>query len=446
MLYNGFMSQCALTAAAVATLVALGDTAAQGAETKCRQAIAKASAKFEAKKIKALQKCKDGVLKGKITPPCPDAKATDKINKAATKLQDAIAKDCELADVALILPGGSCPRFATTDESGSCDVTVATVAELADCVECLSETNVDSMISFLFDGKIASSDGDTLKCQRSTGKNGAKFFAKKRKALQKCADAVIKNGSGTCPDAKATEKINKAAAKLQEKLDKDCAGLGQDDFGGTCFCPAFDIPGAGPACGGPLHSLADLKACVECVMEHKADCLTSVSAPSLGALPTECVPQCGDGAIDAGETCDDGNVLNGDSCPSDCTINPCNSPAGTVTATINISGTTADLSALTVFFTYPDGEARLPGTGDDAAARFTPTNGTASVTPNDLDYGVRVLLTDPFLALGYPPLTVDFDICNGATITDSDFDCWVEFASDNTAAVLSGVTCTVDVP
>jgi cysteine-rich repeat protein len=258
------------------------------------------------------------------------------------------------------------------------------------------------MIAFLFGNTNASSDGATLKCQRSVGKNASKFFAKKRKALQKCADGEIKNGSGACPDAKANDKIGKAAAKLAEKLDKDCEGLDQGDFGGTAFCPGLDVPGVGPACIGPIHTLTDLKDCMYCVMEYKADCLTAVSTPSVAALPAECTPSCGDGGIDVGETCDDGNADNFDACPADCTINSCTNPGAGPTATVNLQNVgSADLSSLIVFVTYPDGEARIPGTADDpsVSGRLNATNSTASITPNDLEYGIRVLLQDPF----FPP-------------------------------------------
>src|SRR5512134_1600270 len=116
-------------------------------------------------------------------------------------------------------------------------------------------------------------------------------------------------------------------------------------------------------------------------MEYNADCLTSVSTPSVAALPGECTPSCGDGGIDAGETCDDGNVDNFDACPSDCTINPCNTPGAGPTATVNLQNVPGgtDLSSVIVFVTYPDGEARIPGAGNDpsVSARLTATNGTA---------------------------------------------------------------------
>jgi hypothetical protein len=78
-------------------------------------------------------------------------------------------------------------------------------------VSCVGEQVVDQMISTYYGtANPASADSAVLKCQRSLGKNAAKFYATKRKALQKCQDGVLKSGSGSCPDSKATDKINKA--------------------------------------------------------------------------------------------------------------------------------------------------------------------------------------------------------------------------------------------
>lgn len=433
--------------AATAMLAALAGSA-QAEEIKCRRTIAKATSKYEQTRLKALQKCQDALLNGKV-PSCPDTKANEKIAGAAQKLNDDITGDCEDADIVTIL-GGTCTKFGTVDESGACNVATTTAAQAVTCFQCLGTSNVDGMIAFLYGGKDASPDGDALKCQRSIGKNGAKFFAKKRKALQKCADGVIKEGSGSCPDTKANDKINKASGKLAEKLDKDCETLDQGDWGGLGFCPGVDIPGVGPACIGPIHTLADLKDCVYCIMEYKADCLTSVSTPSVAPLPAECTPQCGDGGLDVGETCDDGNADNFDDCPADCTINGCSTPGAGPVGTVNLQGVPGgtNLSSVIVFVSYPDGDVRIPGTGADPSVSnaLTPGNGTASITPNDLDYGIRMLVQDAFLPLGNSPVSIQFDACNGASVTDSDFDCWVEEVFDDGAQPVPGVTCSVDVP
>jgi hypothetical protein len=126
----------------------------------------------------------------------------------------------------------------------------------------------------------------------------------------------------------------------------------------------------------------------------------------------------------------------------------CGEPTGSVTAALRIDGTQADLRALLVHIRYPERKVRLPGSANDpsVAARITAPNGSALVTPNDMGGEMKVQATDPFVTLGYPPLKIEFDLCNGATVSDADFQCRVEFISDETAAVLQGITCAADVP
>jgi cysteine-rich repeat protein len=460
MFHNVVSSRNGVALAAAGMLMLLGGTV-KAEEIKCRRTIAKETAKFETSKLKTLQKCQDASLKGKLaagkncTPGDAnlDVKTGDKLAKASAKLQAKIAKDCETVDIALVFPGGECPRFSTTDEAGACQALVTDAASAGACLECLGEAGVDTMIDLAYGDLLPidasdKADKNVQKCQRSIGKNIEKFFKAKRKALAKCEDGVIKSGSGSCPDSKVTDKINKARQGLIDKVVGDCGkkeDLNQADVGGPCACPGLEIPG-GAACEAPIHTRQDLADCLACIVDHKGSCLTDVSVDP-ESNNADCQPACGNGSIDAGETCDDGNADSFDSCPSDCSINPCNNPGGTVTATVSVS-TAANLSALTVFVSYPDGDVRIPGQGADGSvfARVTATNGTADATPNDLDYGVRVLMTDPFFPLGGAPLEIQFDICDGASVTDSDFDCWVEFVADDQAQILRGATCSVDVP
>jgi cysteine-rich repeat protein len=462
MFHNVFSSRNGVALAAAGMLMLWGGTV-KAEEVKCRRTIAKESAKWETSKLKTLQKCNDASLKGKLAAgancipgdPMIETKTGEKIEKACDSLEAKILKDCEPADIAAIFPGGECPRFSTSDEASGCTAAVTDAASAAACIKCLGEVSVDAMIDLAYGDLLPidpsdKADKNVQKCQRSVGKNVEKFFKAKRKALAKCEDGIIKSGGGgPCPDSKANDKINKARQGLLDKIDKDCGkkeDLNQDDFGGPCGCPGLEIPG-GAACEGAIHTRQDLAACLACIVDHKGSCLTDVSVDP-ESNDADCQPACGNGSIDAGETCDDGNVESFDSCPSDCTISPCDNPGGTVTGTVSVAGTAADLSALTLFVSYPDGDVRIPGQGADASVfvRVTATNGTADATPNDLDYGVRVLMTDAFFPLGASPLEIEFDICDGVSVTDADFDCWVEFVADTGANILRGVTCSVDVP
>ena len=46
----------------------------------------------------------------------------------------------------------------------------------------------------------------------------------KVKALAKCNEGIVKTGTGTCPDSKATAAITKAETKMRSTIDKTCGG------------------------------------------------------------------------------------------------------------------------------------------------------------------------------------------------------------------------------
>lgn len=65
---------------------------------------------------------------------------------------------------------------------------------------------------------------------------------------------------------------------------------------------------------------------------------------------------------------------------------------------------------------------------------------------NDLDYGTRILMVDPFVPLGAIPVAIEYDLCDGVQPTQADSRCGVEFAADTKAKILEGVTCSVEIP
>ncbi|MBI3783286.1 MAG: hypothetical protein HY270_07780 [Deltaproteobacteria bacterium] len=168
-------------------------------------------------------------------------------------------------------------------------------------------------------------------------------------------------------------------------------------------------------------------------------------------------PGCGNGTVDfnLGETCDDGNNVDDDgpnavgACPANCRVALCSSSGGTSTASINVTppgGT--ELAGATIFVRYPDGVVGIPGSANDDSvlSRLSDLPGNAFVTPNDLDFAVRVVLvsTDQ-LALSTSPLfSIDFDTCAGAAAaTVGQFTCIVEDAADTALNKVTGATCSV---
>ncbi len=290
------------------TLMLLVSGRAYAEPVACQRAIAKANAKYVQAKVKALQKCNDLVVNNAMPGPCPDATASAKISKAASKLRVAIDKGCGGDDKVCGTGGdddslasigwgsGTCPNF----ENGSCNNAVTDCGDVSDCLLCVDDAAVNQAMT-LYYGSLdqSATDSAVIMCQRAIGKETSKFFAAKSKALQKCEDGVLKGTvTGPCPDgAKAAPAIAKAESKKRAGICKACGGgdrlcgggddLSTSQIGFASSCPNVTIPG-GASCGGPINTVQDIVDCVDCVTEFKADCLDPVAARGLKPYPSEC--------------------------------------------------------------------------------------------------------------------------------------------------------------
>jgi hypothetical protein len=270
---------------------------------KCQRSIVKESGKFAQAKMKALSKCEEGRLKGKIVTTCAaDVKTQDAITKAAGKLNAGVEKSCGGADkdcstmgdndsLASIGWGAVCPDFegkGCTNSIGNCD-------DISVCLECINEQAIDQAISLYYDALLPSSPGTDLnKCQIAIGKATAAFFASKTKALGKCWDARLngKHASSCVPpatgDGKYLTAISKAETKKIDNLNKNCGAVSFNTIGFPDHCPAVTVPG-GAACGGPVGNLGQLITCVDCVTEFKVDCEVGLAVPGFEPYPGQCV-------------------------------------------------------------------------------------------------------------------------------------------------------------
>jgi hypothetical protein len=127
---------------------------AQKALNKCQATIGSAATTFLAAKSKALQKCWAAVNAGHATGTCPaaDGKAAGVIAKAESKKVAAICKACGGADK--VCGGGddftpaqigfatNCPDV-TPPGAASCAGAITTLQNIVDCVDCVSEFEVD---------------------------------------------------------------------------------------------------------------------------------------------------------------------------------------------------------------------------------------------------------------------------------------------------------------
>ncbi len=136
---------------------------------KCQQTIGKATAAFLAAKSKALAKCWAAVNKGDFTGPCPlpgDGKAAAAIAKAEAKKIAAICSACGGGDKACdqtvngltttvtgsggsddLTPGAigfpaNCDTL-TVPGGPNCSQPIATLADVVECVDCITEFKVD---------------------------------------------------------------------------------------------------------------------------------------------------------------------------------------------------------------------------------------------------------------------------------------------------------------
>ncbi|MBY0278233.1 hypothetical protein K2Z84_23140 [Candidatus Binatia bacterium] len=226
------------------------------AALKCQAAIASEGAKFLKAKMKTLAGCRANL---KVpTGGCPTAKDTEKIEKAATKAADAIAKACgdDAAQAGL-----------TSSYAGLTDD-----APIASCM--LSQHNV------IGEWIVANSNGASNEAWPSTGKDRASCIKEINKTAWQVADLALKytnnciktkmkngatgdlspacigrfSGGNFVPptDDKTAESLAKLFTKIQDKITKKCAPvatLGQIDT-------LFSCPGA--------QSVADLQNCVIC--------------------------------------------------------------------------------------------------------------------------------------------------------------------------------------
>lgn len=488
MYQNVFMGHKRLLTVAAAILLSAATARAQD-PVKCRDAISNAARKYTNKAMKALQKCEESILKGKTMGPCPDAPTTAKISDAATKMTDKINsscngvsladmgfagkvtrctgglgagnrcvanKDCEFPPVGpdpndgTCDPVDECPAFLNGRLFDGCGLPLTTSQTVADCIECASLAKVESVIGALYGTLDPPSDvKDDFKCQSEIGKRSAKYFDAVEKALTKCERSVIKGKiPGPCPDAKATDKINKKLAVLDDKITSACGTAGVLSAAvnpGALYSQANTWGSCGLASADSGQGLSDL---LSCLAYNSAACDVA-----LGMGSNACSTQlCGNGQIDMGETCDDGNTVNdsgvgpADICPADCTFNDACVMSGTVNVTVAFASP-VNLTSMVLVIPYNDAKVRLPGTGGtDVSANLSSVDFGATGT--DLDYGLRAVLSG-FDSAGVPSgpaMTIAFDTCQGAAaLTAADLGCMVTDASDATFATVNGASCTATV-
>lgn len=301
---------------AIATLL-FATNDAKADPLACQRAIAKSSTLFTRATTKALGKCELAKRAGKIPPAvecASDGPTTVSIARAEEKLRAAIAKACggknavcdagdagADADDALGAIGwdiGACPGLGDDECTGPID----DCDDIAACLACVGRagairSNANATASFV----AAEPRTPVNRCQTAIGQATATYFSTRAKALQQCQDRVLRGITlGPCPAEGATVlALAKAEAKKVATICKACGGAdkecgGADDLtpvaiGFAASCLTVTPPGAA-SCGGPIASLADAVACVDCVADYATGCLDAAAVPGLVDYPAACAP------------------------------------------------------------------------------------------------------------------------------------------------------------
>lgn len=256
----------------------LAVTAPAPAASKCQKAISKESAKFVKTKTKTLSKC---LLKS-APGSCPSAQDVTKIEKAALKASDKIAKSC--ADDARQAALAS-SYSALQDEAviGSCLLSQGNAtAEIL--VANATGVSTEPLPLPGLDNKARG------KCVKEANKRGVGFALGVQNAIAKCLDKGIKQGvanlAETCigsfsggvltpaTDEKTAKKIDKLVQQATSALDKKC-GPGAETWLPSVF-----------ACGGS-ESAVELENCLLCEgWAHAVDLIEQQYAETGSYVPS----------------------------------------------------------------------------------------------------------------------------------------------------------------
>ncbi len=373
---------------------------------KCQAAVGKSTVLFYNAKSKALAKCHDGFLKGKI-PSCPDTATTDAVTKAEVKKVASITKACCGPDKVC---GGATCQASTPQPGAACEADV-------DCGRCNGGTTNGQPCKA--NGQCQSDPGNcnplTLHCVGGTHDTLPCTTAK---ACVAGANAGVScTANSECPGSSCN------SVDCPSVAGGTCAGTAAGSCGGIddlspALTVGYPVPCPGLAVGGaPIvqtgESGLSLLQCVDTQADERVDCQDAA-----GAL-----------------------FLTGGFLPAFCTdaLTECQSNAGSATVTVSVT-TPVSLGGISISLGYKN-VVMIPGNGD-ATSRVTNLQ-TGLTVSNDTDDSVITSITDFGGLIQGPLYTVHFDTC-GSLPAVSDFGCVVRSASDVSGVeLLDGVSCSV---
>ncbi len=254
-------------------------SALTNADLACQAAIGSAARSFAAAKHKAIVECNNVTVGGRA---CNLGRRDKRMLKAADTLARTVTDACRNVDLADLGFPGACfdPTFGDF--------------EVGDLVECLRDTHA-SVVDFVFIPVeypgAAGLFGTELRCQRTLGRAGQTFVARKLRARAQCLNDQLKRrisadvecraevstfGGGT-GDKDTDGRLIAAVNGLRGRLLDACSGVTLEHLGFPSFCNDFD---------GPPFDVDDLRSCVGTSHELLADQLLDFAYPPNGSNPT----------------------------------------------------------------------------------------------------------------------------------------------------------------
>jgi cysteine-rich repeat protein len=214
--------------------------------------------------------------------------------------------------------------------------------------------------------------------------------------VARCGDQVVQTGVEACDGF----QLNGST----------CASFGLSGSGLRCVDCAFDTN----ACGPPFTPAPTAPPATATITPTATPTATATLRPGEATFtPTPTMaptpPPCGDGLLGPGETCD--------SCPQDCQVSPCTPSGATARFSVSYAQPPGGTSpGANVLLSYRSSVLSIPGSGRSAQVRARVAAvppPPLSLTPNDLDYALDVILFRSFPISG-PQFTVTFDVCAGS--------------------------------
>ncbi len=227
------------------------DCALERGVLKCQEALAKAGRAYAEGRMKAMQKCRNQLNKGKTLFLADDP---------ATAIQTA--DECSREDRTVSSLERNASKARATIERKCDDTTAGLLSACAPTVEglvaadlvsgCLLETHapaVDGFVDDQYGATIASDTGELRKCQESIGKGSLKLFSARLRALQGCRNQFNRGRSlyldkekqqplatvDECPaEYRAAKKLVRAGEQLRKAVARRCEDTTIATLAGTC--------------------------------------------------------------------------------------------------------------------------------------------------------------------------------------------------------------------